>query len=179
MPMEMQSIEEVIEEPTLEAPEEKPPEETKETQGPTAKQMAAAEEINSMRAKALSEQADKDTVEPVALADIASRGYEALHEAFRQHREAAANRKEYVPPPRTERQMSLLEEELEAGRKAGERARQQQEASAAQRASEAAAQQLKEGFTTPVYRPDNIVPDPLLTGSGKAGQGTYGGPDTA
>lgn len=173
MPMEMQSIEDMTEEPTAEAPEEK----SKETQGPTAKQMAAAEEINSARAKLLSERANQDTVEPVPLADVAARGYEALHEAFRKHNEMMANKKEYVPPPRTDRQMSLLEEELEAGRKAGERARQQQEASAAARAREAAAQQLKEGFTTPVYRPDDVVPNPLLTGTGKAGQGTYGGPD--
>lgn len=148
------------------------PEPSQEQSGPTAKEMAAAEEQNQARALKIAEQAAQPPPEPVVpLVDVAARGYDALHEAFRKHNENAAKRKEYVPPPRTERQMSALEEELEAGRKA------QQRAEAQQKASQPPKTDLnKEGFTTPVYRPGDVVPDPTIpaTGNFVAGTRTYG-----
>lgn len=130
-------------------------------QGPTAKQMAAMEELNQVRALRLAQQAAEPPPPPSPnITDVVSKGYDALHEQFRLHNERSKP-KEYIPPPRTARQMSALEEELEAGRRAGERARAQQEESNRLKALQQAAEAAKEGFTTPVYRPPNAVPDPM------------------
>jgi hypothetical protein len=144
----------------MEAVEEKAPVETPEQSGPTAKEMAAAEEQNALRAKRLAEQQQAPPAEdPVNIVEVASRGYDALQEAFAKHN--AKKPPEYVPPPRTARQMSALEEELEAGR------RTQQKAEAQKLAAQPPTVDLrKEGFTTPVYRPGDIVPDPV---TGKLG----------
>jgi hypothetical protein len=149
----------------MEASQETIPEQAPEPTGPTAKEMAAAEEANLARQKKLIEQQQEDAQPKpfVPVADVAARGYDALHEAFRLHNERNQP-KEYVPPPRTERQMSALQEELEAGRRA------QQRAEAQQLASRPPKEDLrKEGFTTPVHRPDNMVPDPMTVGTGMAG----------
>lgn len=129
----------------------------------TAKQMAAAEELNGLRLRQQAEanaiRAEQATaVEPTVI-ELAAQGIEALHEGLRQH----ANRKppEYVPPPRTERQMFALQEELEAGRKAQQRAEAQQASRVVEQVDG-----NKEGFTTPVYRPANMVPDPIKGGMG-------------
>lgn len=151
-------------EPTKEAPEEQI--------GPTAKEMAAAEEANSLRMRQLAAQAEAPPPEPaVPIADLAARGYDALHEAFKKHNENAAKKKEYIPPPRTERQMSALQEELEAGRKTQQKAEAQQRASQPEKVDA-----NKEGFTTPVYRPGDMVPDPTIPAKGNyvAGGRTYG-----
>lgn len=123
---------------------------------PTAKQMAEAEAINAQR---LRQQIDNQNIppppEPVMLVEIASRGYDALHEA---HRQASEHKvAEYVPPPRTARQMSALQEELEAGRQAQQRAEAHQKLHRPPGAEDAA----KEGLNTPVYRPNDVVPDPM------------------
>lgn len=136
----------------------------------TAKQMAAAEELNAAREAALTAQRQQEPApEPPPLIEVAAQGMDALHEALRQH----GNRPvpEYVPPARTERQMKALEEELEAGRRAGERAAAQDRAAKEARAAQAAADaRQKEGFTTPVYRPNDVVPHPL-GGMGQFGAG--------
>ena len=136
--------------------------------GPTAKEMAAAEEVNQARLLRQAQmQQEEVVISAVPLADVAARGYDALQEQFKRHNEAVAKKKEYVPPPRTPNQMNRLQEELEAGARAVERAKAQQAARPPQEPPVG----NKEGFTTPVYRPDNVVPDPMnaLTNPGKEG----------
>jgi hypothetical protein len=159
-------------EKTMEAAQEKPPEAAVEPTpelSVTAKQMAAAEEINAARlvanAKAEALKAALADVEEPSIVNLAAQGQDALHEALRAHRDRP--KPEYAPPPRTERQMSALQEELEAGR----RAQQKAEAQQANRPVEKS-DLNKEGFTTPVYRPGDMVPDPML-GNGKHGNGVY------
>lgn len=83
-----------------------------------------------------------------------------LLDALREHAKKS-EAVEYVPPPRTARQMSALEEELEAGRRAQAKAEAQQASRPVN-----PAEPVKEGFTTPVYRPGDAVPDPV---TGKLG----------
>lgn len=140
----------------MEASMDKTAEAPQEAIGPTAKQMAEMEELNQARAVKLAAQQNKRPEEPqVNVIEVASRGYDALQEAFAKHN--AKKPPEYTPPPRTERQMSALEEELAAGARAVERARAQQIA-----ARPAPVDGHKEGFTTPVYRPNDVVPDPTI-----------------
>lgn len=135
----------------------------------TAKMMAAAEEQNAARAKAISDAQQKPPEpEQTPMIELAAKGIDALHEALRQH----GNRpvKEYTPPPRTQKQMQALQEELEAGRRARDRAKEQAAVAAEARAKAAASDRAKEGFTTPVYRPNDVVPHPL-GGMGQFGAG--------
>jgi len=160
-----------IQEKTMEAVQEKTQPEAPEQSGPTAKQMAEMEELNQVRALKIAQQQAEASIpkEDVPLVDIAARGYDALHEAFRKHNEQNKP-KEYVPPARTPRQMQALQEELEAGRKAQERAQEQLDAR-----PQAAPPSPNEGFTTPVYRPGDVVPDPTLPAiNSVAGTRQYG-----
>jgi hypothetical protein len=147
----------------MEAVQDKSPEASAEpiTLTGTSKQLAAAEEENAVRARKLIElqNAQGTEAEPVSVIGLAAQGREALLEGLRQHAERSKP-KEYVPPPRTERQMSALEEELEAGRKA------QQKAEAQQASRPVPARDPAEGSSVPVYRPGDMVPDPV---SGKLG----------
>lgn len=131
--------------------------------GPTAKEMAAVEEINSARIKAQIEReqavAENSARESPTLIEVAAQGMDALHAAILARSQEVPP--PYVPPPRTERQMSQLQEELEAGRRAQQRAEAQQASRPVEKTDMG-----KEGFTTPVYRPDNMVPDPM---TGKMG----------
>lgn len=137
-----------------------------EKTGPTDKERAALEEQQSASAHAAAKAADEHSEEPLKIVNLAGKGYDELHDAMR--KAAEANRKkEYVPPPMTERQLSLREEELEAGRRAVARAKEQQANRPAPKAD------LKEGFTTPVHRPGNVVPDPILR-AGPSAAGTKG-----
>lgn len=72
-----------------------------------------------------------------------------LHEMLQQRNHPPV--KEYVPPPRTERQMSQLEEELEAGRRRVAFNEAQQAARPPRPKAEVAA----EGSTVPVMRPND------------------------
>lgn len=138
----------------------------------TAKEMAAQEEENVARAykiiqrqqEMLARQAEEDS-RPTMI-EAAAGGIDSLHEAMRRASEVKPI--EYIPPPRTERQMTALEQELEAGRKAVERNKAQQAISQEARARAAAEERAKEGFTTPVHRPADAVPNPL------GGVGTFG-----
>lgn len=143
-----------------------------EPTGPTAKEMAAQEEENVARAyRIIQAQQEKlsrqieDESRPTMI-EAAAGGIDSLHEAMRRASEVKPI--EYIPPPRTERQMTALEQELEAGRKAVERNKAQQAISQAARARAAAEERAKEGFTTPVHRPADAVPNPL------GGVGTFG-----
>jgi len=140
-------------------------------QGPTkadalAEEAAQAEAVAA--AKALDEQvaaamegrptsnAPVEIPEPeISLAAIASQGRDALLEAMRKHAEKKPA--PYVPPPMTERQLSRREEELEAGRRAVARAQAQQAMRPVPTED-----RTKEGYTTPVYRPGDAVPDPTI-----------------
>lgn len=160
-----------IQEKTMEAVQEKTQAEVTELSEPTAKQMAEMEALNAERARKQVElhNAAAERADPVPIADIAARGYDALHEAFRRHNEQNKP-KEYVPPPRTERQMTALQEELEAGRRTQARAQAQQDA------RPPTPPNPNEGFTTPAYRPGNLVPDPTVAavGGSAAGNRVYG-----
>lgn len=156
----------------MEASQEKTPETpaaaSPEVNALTAKAMAAAEEANGLRAKQLSDaQQQEDNIPSTPISSVAARGYDALQEAFANHNAKTARKAPYIPPPRTERQMSALQEELEAGAKRV----------AANAAQQAAAKPNKvdgnkEGFTTPVYRPNDVVPDPIIN---KPSGGSVGG----
>jgi len=145
------------EEQTVLSTEQMKAEAVQEPTGPTAKEMAAAEEANAARAAAIirrqQEQVQRDMEERPTLIGVAAQGMDALHEAIRAAN--AAPVVEYVPPPRTERQMAQLEAELNAGRAAQLRAQAQQ----ANRPPPP--KDPNEGFTTPVHRPDDMVPHPL------------------
>jgi hypothetical protein len=168
-------------EKTMEATQQDQAEQTKEAQaepiGPTAKQLAAAEEENAVRARRLIELQNSQGTEPqpVSVIGLAAQGREALLEGLRQHA-AHSKPKEYVPPPRTARQMSQLEEELEAGRRSQEKAQAQLDA------RPIPPRDPKEGFTTPVFRPNDVVPDPTVPATiGRDGMSAAGtrkyGPD--
>lgn len=154
----------------VEAVTEKPALETSEPAGPTAKALAEAEEANAsrliMQAKRNSDLAEQAKEPELSIIEVASKGRDALHDAMRRHQEKAKP-VAYVPPPRTERQMSSLEAELEAGRRTQQRAEAQQANRPPPEAPKA-----NDGFTTPVYRPDNMVPDPMM-GPGAHGGGVY------
>lgn len=155
---------EAVQEKTQEAPTAQPEVQS----GPTAKEMAAAEELNAVRQQKLiqqrQEQGALDEDRPT-LIGLAAQGREALLEGLRQH---AENNKpvEYVPPPRTARQMTQLEAELNAGRASQQRAEAQQVNRPVQ------PKDPNEGFTTPVHRPGDVVPDPTIAAKGGSVAGT-------
>lgn len=132
---------------------------------PTAKELAAAEEENLARAKAIIDrqqaqlQREVESAERPTLIEVAAQGMDALHAAVLANSQAKVP--DYVPPPRTERQMSQLEAELAAGRKAQQRHEAAAKINAEARAREEAKDRLKEGYTTPVHRPADMVPHPL------------------
>jgi len=134
----------------------KPPEEAEAQTGPTAKEMAAAEEANALRAQQIinrqQEEVARAAQEEVSIIGLAAQGREVLLEQLRQHAERT-KKPEYIPPPRTARQMSQLEEELEAGR------RSQAKAQAQLDSRPPPEKPVNEGFTTPVHRPGDFVPD--------------------
>lgn len=141
-----------------------------EVSGPTAKELAAVEEANQARALKIIAQHQEAPIPPAAsVREVASKGYDFLQEQFRQHNERSKP-KAYVPPPRTQNQMDRLKEELEAG------ARRVAAAEAQQAAAQPNTTDLrKEGFTTPVFRPNDVVPDPIIDRpSGGAVGGTRG-----
>lgn len=130
--------------------------------GPTAKEMAQVEEINAARNKARIEREQalaEAKPEGPTLIEVAAQGMDALHQAIQLRSQEMPP--PYVPPARTERQMAQLQEELDAGRRTQQRAEAQQASRPVEKADVG-----KEGFTTPVYRPDNMVPDPT---TGKMG----------
>ena len=167
-PSDVASIEAAIEEVN------KPAQETIAEQGPTAKEMAAAEEQNAARRKALIERqqrmAEAGVVDDVPLVSVAAQGMDALHPAIQARSNIPVE--PYIPPPRTERQMTQLEAELAAGRRAQQRAQAQQDIANEARARAAAEEAAKNGFTTPVYRPNDVVPDPTIPATGGVVAGT-------
>ena len=126
---------------------------------PTAKALAQAEEANSARLVALArrqhEEAEAAKQEPVSIIGLAAQGREALLEGLRQHAEHSKP-PEYIPPPRTARQMAQLEAELSAGRRVQQKAAEQ----LAHRP--APERDRNEGLSTPVHRPGSLVPDPTV-----------------
>jgi hypothetical protein len=161
----------------MEAVQEKTPvasaELSAEPNEPTAKALAQAEETNAARLLALArkqnEEAEAAKQEPVNIIGLAAQGREALLEGLRQHAEKSKP-VEYIPPPRTPRQMAQLEAELAAGRRVQQKAAEQ----LAHRPPPE--RDRNEGLTTPVHRPGNLVPDPTLDApSGyAAGSKVYG-----
>lgn len=136
--------------------------EKQEEQGPTAKEMAHAEEVNAARNKARIEreqQLAEAKPEGPTLIEVAAQGMDALHAAIQARSQEMPPA--YVPPARTERQMAQLQEELEAGRRTQQRAEAQQLSRPVEKTDVG-----KEGFTTPAYRPNDMVPDPM---TGKMG----------
>lgn len=156
-------------EPTQEKTMQASTETTTAASEPTAKQMAEMEALNAQRAREQFElQNQPPPDEPINIIEVAARGYDALHEAHRRQNEQKVP--EYVPPPRTPRQMAALEEELAAGAAAQQRAEAHRKLHAPPPADP-----IKEGFNTPVYRPADQVPDPILpAGASAAGNRQFG-----
>lgn len=130
--------------------------------GPSAKEQAMMEERNAaVRLKQARADEESETVrstpmsEPEGdLASIASQGMEYLHRKMREH--AAKPKPVYVPPPITEGMAIRIREEQEAG------ARAVAKHAAQQSARPQPVKDQRDGFTNPVYRPDDVVPDPAL-----------------
>ena len=142
----------------MEASQENNQEALKEVSAQTVKALAAAEEENSARKIALSKQNQEDAEKGEMLASqstlsAAAQGRESLRQAFEAQKERSKP-KPYVPPPRTERQMAALQEELEAGRRTQQRAQEQLDNRPVPKPDP------NEGFTTPQYRPDDFGPRP-------------------
>lgn len=146
-------------EKTMEAVQEKTQEVSVEPSTPptepTARALAAAEEENSARLAALvrkqQEEAEASSTEPMNILGLAAKGREHLLDGLRQHAQRAKPA-EYIPPPRTPRQMAQLEAELAAGRKTQQKAAEQ----LAHRPPPE--RDRNEGLTTPVHRPNDFVP---------------------
>lgn len=134
-----------IQEKIMEAATEK----TSDTPELTTKQMAAAEEAEAARLKQIS---DEQQQEPVSVIGLAAQGMDVLHDALRKHAAQTAP-KPYTPPPMTERQLSQREAELEAGRRAQQKAQAQFDSRPIEKPAP------NEGFTTPVHRPGDFVPN--------------------
>lgn len=136
--------------------------------GPSAKEQAAAEEAAAAQRYAQAkadEEASTVRSTPVIeqgedLGSIAAQGMEYLHRKLREH----ANKPKlvYTPPPITESMAERIREEQEAGKRAVAK-------HAAQQASRPQPpRDPKEGFTNPVYRPGDVVPDPALPAGASA-----------
>ena len=138
----------------------------------TDKQMALVEEANAKRiidqknAEAI--RAEQAAQEPISIMGLAAQGREKLLDGLRQHAQRALP-PPYVPPPMTDRQRSALEEEMQAGAKAVARAE-----AARVRASHPTLPQPNDPLSTPVHRPGDVVPDPIVNKSSGAVAGTRG-----
>jgi hypothetical protein len=147
-----------------------------EKAGVDVKSEAAAEERRTAELIAKSremqeEPAEAQPAQDESLVSIMAQGREHLMERMRAHaREAEAKKQAYKPPPLTERQLSALEEEQAAGR----RARERHERELANRPPPPAKEKW-DGSNTPVFRPDSIVPDPTIpaTSGFVAGRGQF------
>ncbi len=137
---------------------------------------AAAEE---RRAAALLAQSRAQQAEPLPepeenLMSLAAKGREHLMQRLREHAaKSAAKKEEHKPPPMTER----MRQNIEAEQAAGKRARERHEAEAAAR-TPPPAKEVWDGTNTPVMRPGDVVPDPLVpAGTGFAAGNRQYGPD--
>jgi hypothetical protein len=126
---------------------------------------AAIEEQNTAR---MLQQvaAAQETPQEVNIVAEAAKGREHFLQKVREHRaDSEAKKAEHKPPPLTERQRAMIAEEQAAGIKARER----HEAELASRPPPPAKEKW-DGSNTPVHRPNDVVPDPLLpAGSFAAG----------
>lgn len=100
---------------------------------------------------------DEPPTDEEPLVSVMAKGRAYLEQKFREH--AAKPKVEYVPPPMTAGMRERIEEEQAAGRRVVEKH------AAQQAARPAPPRDPSEGFTTPVYRPGDVVPDP--TGGNK------------
>ncbi len=102
------------------------------------------------------------TEEPQDIASISSRGRDYLLQRMREHQ--AKPKEEYVPPPMSDKMRERINEELEAGRRAQAKAQAQLDSRPKPDISEAEAK--AQGTSTPVFRPNNMVPDARRGGLG-------------
>ncbi len=109
--------------------------------------MAGEEVVKSMGAKP----------EEEMLVSMAAKGRDYLIDRIQKLTAERAAQPAYAPPAMTDRQKAAREIEMEAGRRA-------QAKHAAQEASRPPrpADVKTEGFTRPVYRPGDLVPDPTV-----------------
>lgn len=152
-----ETIERVMAEASPEAPPPLTRADADAEEAAMAAKIAASKALDEQVAAAIGEKADV-TIDPqefVSIAGLAAQGREALLDALRKHAEKP--KPVYTPPAMTERQLSLREEELEAGRRAVARHAAQQAAR-----PQPVEDRVKEGFTTPVYRPGDVRPDPTI-----------------
>lgn len=134
----------------------------------SAREAAALEErLNAERIAQARNESDEagEEMERATVIGAAAQGREYLLQKLRAH--ADKPKEVYVPPPMTERQRTRLEEEMEAGRRAGAK----QQAQAAHRPVPPH-DPREPGPSTPVHRPGNIVPDPTLANTTGFAAGT-------
>lgn len=141
-------------------------------------QSSAAEEERraaQMLSRSNAQQEDPTAPPPdESLVSIMAQGREHLMKRMREHAaQVEAKAQEHKPPPRTERQLSALEEEQLAGK----RARERHERELASRPPPPA-KEVWDGTNTPVMRPGGNVPDPTVAApSGFAAGNRQYGPD--
>lgn len=106
-----------------------------------------------------------EEMERTTIIGAAAQGREFLLARLRQHSDKP--KEVYVPPPMSARQLEKLELEMAAGKRAVERAE-------AQNTNRPVPPRdpREPGPSTPVHRPGNIVPDPLLTNTTGFAAGT-------
>lgn len=124
----------------------------------------AKQQITEARANNDAVAAEMDAAAPT-LIGAAAKGRGHLLDQLRAHAATtAANKKEYVPPPPTDRQSENTRLEMEAGARASARAQAQLDSR-----PQPARDPRDPGPNTPVHRPNDVVPDPLaraVSGSG-------------
>lgn len=125
----------------------------------------ARQQIAQRRSESDAVAAEMDKPPEVTLIGAAAKGREYLLQQMREHAATtAANKKTYVPPPMTDRQMERTQMELEAGRRAQAKHQAQYDNRPMPKPDPREA-----GPSTPVHRPNDVVPDPMdraVQGSG-------------
>lgn len=128
----------------------------------SAREAAALEErLNAERIAQARNESDiaGEEMERATLIGTAAKGRDALLDKLRDH--ANKPKEVYSPPAMTDRQRTRLEEEMAAGRRAQEKAQAQQ----AHRPVPPH-DPREPGPSTPIHRPGNLVPDPILMTNG-------------
>lgn len=101
--------------------------------------------------------AEENAIQQTTLIGAAAKGRDHLLQKMREHSANTAAKAAYVPPPLTDRQRERLEMEMAAGKRANAKAQAQADF------RPVPPKDKSEGYSTPVHRPANVVPDPKLT----------------
>lgn len=140
----------------VEAETENPDMKTSAREAAALEERLAAERVAQARANGEEAAAMKEPEpDPEPLITMAAKGREYLLEQMRLHQNKP--KKEYVPPPMTDKMRANIEEEMEAGRRTQQRHQEQWD-----NRPQPKPDPREGGPSTPVHRPGNVVPDPKL-----------------